>query len=82
MNTTSIPGGTDGPSGFGRKIGKLRDRLRWSQDVLAAKMQIRGCDISRDVVANIETNRSIASHKHVFYFAKVFNVSIDELFRP
>lgn len=82
MNTTLIPSGTSGPGGFGRKIAKLRYQRGWSQDLLVARIQVLGCDISRDVVANIETNRSVANHKHVFYLAKVFNVSIDELFRP
>ena len=67
---------------IGPKIGKLRYARVWTQDVLAAKLQILQCDISRDVVANIENRRSVATDKHCYFLAKVFNVSIDELFRP
>ena len=67
---------------IGRKVGRLRYARSWTQDVLAAKLQILQCDISRDVIANIENRRSVATDKHCFFLAKVFSVSIDELFRP
>ncbi len=67
---------------IGPKVGRLRYAKGWTQEVLAAKMQIMECDISRDVVANIENRRSIATDKQCFFFARVFTVGIDELFRP
>jgi transcriptional regulator with XRE-family HTH domain len=67
---------------IGRKVGRLRYARKWTQDVLAAKLQLVGCDISRDVIANIENRRSIATDKQCFFLAKVFGVSLDELFQP
>ena len=52
------------------------------QDTLVAKLQVLQCNITRDVLANIETQRSVATDKHCFFLAKVLGVSIDELFRP
>ena len=67
---------------IGSKIGRLRYARSWTQDTLAAKLQILGCDVSRDVIANIENRRSVATDKQCFFMAKVFSVSIDELFQP
>ena len=67
---------------IGRKVAKLRYMKGWSQDTLVAKLQILQCNITRDVLANIETKRSVATDKHCFFLAKVLLVSIDELFRP
>jgi transcriptional regulator with XRE-family HTH domain len=67
---------------IGRKIAKLRYMKGWSQDTLVAKLQVLQCNITRDVLANIETKRSVATDKHCFFLAKVLGVSIDELFRP
>ena len=67
---------------IGRKVAKLRYMKGWSQDTLVAKLQVLQCNITRDVLANIENKRSVATDKHCFFLAKVLGVSIDELFRP
>ena len=67
---------------IGRKVAKLRYMKGWSQDTLVAKLQVLQCNITRDVLANIETRRSVATDKHCFFLAKALVVSIDELFRP
>jgi len=67
---------------IGRKIAKLRYMKGWSQDTLVAKLQVLQCNITREVLANIETERSVATDTHCFFLAKVLGVSIDELFRP
>jgi transcriptional regulator with XRE-family HTH domain len=67
---------------IGRKVAKLRYMKGWSQDTLVAKLQVLQCNVTRDVLANIETKRSVATDKHCFFLAKALVVSIDELFRP
>jgi transcriptional regulator with XRE-family HTH domain len=67
---------------IGRKVAKLRYTRGWTQDTLVAKLQVLQCNITRDVLANIEIKRSIATDKHCFFVAKALGVSIDELFRP
>jgi len=66
----------------GRKVAKLRYQKGWSQDTLVAKLQILQCPITRDILANIELRRSVATDKHLCFLARVFSVNIDELFRP
>jgi transcriptional regulator with XRE-family HTH domain len=65
---------------IGRKVAYLRNQLRLSQDALVARLQVMGCDISRDVLANIETLRSPATDKHIEFFAQAFGISEQALF--
>lgn len=65
---------------IGRAVARLRYQREWTQDQLVAKMQVRGCCITRDVLANVETRRSSVTDKQIEHFAAVFRVRIDELF--
>jgi hypothetical protein len=47
-----------------------------------AKLQVLQCYITRDILENIEIQRSVATDKHCFFLAKVLRVSIGELFQP
>jgi hypothetical protein len=67
---------------IGRNVARHRYQRGWTQDLLVAKMQIHGCDITRDILASIETLRSIATDKQVWYFAIVLGVDIKELYHP
>lgn len=67
---------------IGRKVARLRYQKGWTQDMLVAKLQILQCDITRDIIANIELRRCVATDTQCAFLARVFNVSIDELFRP
>lgn len=39
---------------FGNNLRKIRESKKMTQEVVAAKMQLRGCDITRSAVAKIE----------------------------
>ncbi len=65
---------------IGPMIAKLRCQRNWSQQLLAAKMQVKGFDITRDVIANIESRRSIATDEHIIGFLRVFGVRVKDLF--
>ena len=67
---------------IGRVICKLRYRHGWTQDQLAVKMQVNGCDVSRDVVANIESARTEPTYQQIKFFARIFNVPVSEFFPP
>lgn len=66
---------------IGRKVARLRYQKGWTQDTLVAKLQILQCDITRDIIANIELRRCVANDTQCAFLARVFSVSIDELFR-
>jgi len=65
---------------IGRNVGKFRYQNGWTQEKLAAKMQLLGCHITRQIIANIETRRSSVSDKRIEYFAEVFGLEVGDLF--
>ena len=74
----------DDSNHFGRKVAKLRWQKGWTQDIFVAKLQVHfhALKISRDILANIETKRCVATHHHVYAFAVVLGVDPGDLFRP
>ena len=67
---------------IGPMVVKLRYRRSWTQDDLVAKLQLLGCYMTRDILANIETRRSIATDRQITFLAVVFRVSVADLFPP
>ena len=65
---------------IGPSIAKLRNERKWTQEMLAAKLQIQGCDITRDVIANIESRRSPVTDKLIIHFMRVFKVPLTDIF--
>jgi transcriptional regulator with XRE-family HTH domain len=66
----------------GQYVVKFRHRAGWTQDVLAAKIQLLGCYMTRDIIANIETRRSPVTDKRIAILAEVFGVAVGNLFPP
>ena len=65
---------------IGRNVARFRYQNGWSQDKLVAKIQLLGFYITRDILANIETLRSIVTDKQIVIFAEVFGVPVGDLF--
>lgn len=65
---------------IGPQIRKLRYDRGWSQNVLAAKLQIIGWDIDRVGVAKIESRLVHVDEYELLYFIKVFQVRMMDLF--
>ena len=65
---------------IGPIISRLRSQRGWSQEMLAVKLQVIGCDITRDVIANIELKRCVATDAHIMGFMRVFGVRLKDLF--
>ena len=65
----------------GRKVAWLRNRLGWSQNVLVTELHLLGnINMTREILANIETLRSPVSCKQIQFFAEVFGVKEQDLF--
>ena len=64
----------------GPQIRKLRNALGWSQAKLAARLQLNGLDVSRDVLAQMECQRHCIRDNHIFYFTRVLAVNASEIF--
>ena len=67
---------------IGPQVRKLRDRLGWSQEQLAAKLQLAGLDISRTALAKIESGKQGVLDFQVLYFRRVLKADSDDLYRP
>lgn len=67
---------------IGQAVSRLRYQRNWTQDELVARLQVIGCDMSRNILANIETRRSVATDKQIEFLAKVFGVEVGQLFPP
>jgi transcriptional regulator with XRE-family HTH domain len=67
---------------IGPTVIKFRHQRGWTQEELVTKLQLVGCYITRDVLANIEVQRSIVTDIHIRAFAEVFRIVEADLFPP
>ena len=65
---------------IGQNVAKFRYQRGWTQDELVGKLQLLGCYMTRDILANIETQRSVVTDKQIEFFADVFGVEEGSLF--
>ena len=67
---------------IGRSVVKFRYQRGWTQDELVGKLQLLGCYMTRDILANIETQRGPATDKQLEFFAQVFEAKEADFFPP
>ena len=67
---------------IGQNVAKFRYQRNWTQEELVAKLQLLGCYMTRDILANIETQRRIVTDIQVRFFAEVFAVADGHLYPP
>jgi transcriptional regulator with XRE-family HTH domain len=65
---------------IGQNVAKFRYQRGWTQDELVGKLQLLGCYMTRDILANIETKRCIVKDRQIEFFAEVFGVKAGDLF--
>lgn len=63
----------------GKNIARLRTELKISQRELADRMQLVGIDIDKNAIQRIECGKRFVTDIEIIAFAKIFNVSFDEL---
>ena len=64
----------------GNNIRLLREKKEMTQEQLAAKLQINGCDITRSAVAKIEVGQRHLYPDEIILLKKILNVEYDEIF--
>jgi transcriptional regulator with XRE-family HTH domain len=64
----------------GLKIRLFREKRGWTQHRLAESLQKTGVSITRDVIANIETQRCPVTDCQIVLFARILGVSWRSLF--
>jgi len=63
----------------GPQIRRIRNSRSWSQPELAAKCQLAGWDVSRDIIARIECRTRWVGDFELVKLAEVLDVPIQEL---
>lgn len=64
----------------GRNIRTLREHNGMTQEVLATKLQLQGCDITRSAVAKIEVGQRHLYVDEIILLKEILGVSYEELF--
>lgn len=65
----------------GNNVRELREKCGMTQDQLASKLQIRGCDITRSAVAKIEVGQRHLYPDEIILIREILSVSYDDIFR-
>lgn len=65
---------------IGQNIKTLREKKSMTQETLAAKLQLGGCDITRSSVAKIEVGQRHLYPDEIYLIKKILGVSYDEIF--
>ncbi len=65
---------------IGKNIRTLREKAGITQDTLAAKLQIDGCDITRSAIAKIEVGQRHLYPDEIILIKKALDVSFEEIF--
>ena len=65
---------------IGNNIRMLREKQNMTQELLAAKMQLGGCDITRSAVAKIEVGQRHLSPDEVILIKEILDITYDEIF--
>ena len=64
----------------GNNIRILREKQNMTQELLAAKMQLGGCDITRSAVAKIEVGQRHLYPDEIILIKEILEISYDEIF--
>lgn len=64
----------------GNNIRILREKANMTQEVLAAKLQLLGCDITRSAVAKIEVGQRHLYPDEIILIKNILNVRYEDIF--
>ncbi|MCI9408552.1 MAG: helix-turn-helix transcriptional regulator [Oscillospiraceae bacterium] len=64
----------------GNNIRTLRENKNITQEILAAKLQVNGCDITRSAVAKIEVGQRHLYPDEIILIKRILGVTYDEIF--
>ena len=65
---------------IGQNIRRLRERAGVTQDYLATKLQLNGCDITRSAVAKIEVGQRHVYPDEIMLIKQILNATYEEIF--
>lgn len=65
---------------IGQNIRSAREKAKMTQDVLAAKLQLRGCDITRSALAKIEVGQRHLYPDEILHIKEILGVDFEDIF--
>ena len=65
---------------IGTNIRRLRENAHLTQEQVAAKLQINGCDITRSAVAKIEVGQRHLYPDEIILLREILGASYEEIF--
>lgn len=65
----------------GQNIRFLRERAGITQEILSARLQLSGCDITRSALAKIEAGQRHLYPDEIILLKEILHVSYDDIFR-
>ncbi|WP_432650490.1 helix-turn-helix domain-containing protein [Huintestinicola sp.] len=65
----------------GNNVRLLREKSGFTQEQLAAKLQLSGCDITRSAVAKIEVGQRHLYPDEIILIKKILSVEYDDFFK-
>lgn len=64
----------------GENIRRLREKNNYTQEYVATKLQLNGCDITRSAVAKIEVGQRHLYPDEIILFKQILNVDYEDIF--
>ena len=71
---------TEYEKSMGNHIRKIRENAKMTQDMLATKLQLSGCDITRSAVAKIEVGQRHIYPDEIKLIKEILNTTFEEIF--
>ncbi|MBQ8174101.1 MAG: helix-turn-helix transcriptional regulator [Clostridia bacterium] len=65
---------------IGQNIRRLRENAGLTQEVLAARLQVRGCDVTRSALAKIEVGQRHLYPDEILLIKEILSVSYEDIF--
>ena len=65
---------------IGKNLKKLREKRGFTQEYVATKLQLGGCDVTRSSVAKIEVGQRHVYPDEIIVLKNIFNCSYEDIF--
>ena len=65
---------------IGDNIRRLREKNKFTQDYVATKLQLNGCDITRSAVAKIEVGQRHLYPDEIILLKQILNTEYEDIF--
>lgn len=66
---------------IGKNIRMLREKSGLTQEMLAARLQVNGCDITRSAIAKIEVGQRHLYPDEIIFIKRILNVSYEDILK-